>query len=176
MIAPADSRASLAWALRSLPIHICEDTAGQAAIEAMLRVHAERKPVNATSYEVGKWLGTTPRRWAGEAASEYLGEVQKYCADNGVECSLTSATSDIPYEAIIQAAETAGKRFTIFVFAALGLVLLAGSFTAPASAASPVMRRRSSRGSCRSTCRNRSRACPDASSRAATRACCTTTP
>ncbi len=54
---------------------------------------------------------TTPEKFAEMAdqqASEYLGEVQKYCADNGVECSLTSATSDIPYEAIIQAAETAG--------------------------------------------------------------------
>ena len=28
---------------------------------------AERKPVDATSYEVGKWLGTAPRDWAGEA-------------------------------------------------------------------------------------------------------------
>ena len=26
---------------------------------------AERKPVNAASYEIGKWLGTAPRRWAG---------------------------------------------------------------------------------------------------------------
>jgi len=38
---------------------------------------AERKPVNATSYEVGKWLGTTPRRWAGEAASEYLADIRE---------------------------------------------------------------------------------------------------
>ena len=38
---------------------------------------AERKPVNATSYEVGKWLGTTPRRWAGDAASEYLAEIRE---------------------------------------------------------------------------------------------------
>src|SRR6266850_778284 len=33
---------------------------------------AERKPVNAMSYEFGKWLGTVPRRWAGEAATQYL--------------------------------------------------------------------------------------------------------
>ena len=26
---------------------------------------AERKPVNAASYEVDKWLGTIPREWAG---------------------------------------------------------------------------------------------------------------
>jgi acyl dehydratase len=38
---------------------------------------AERKPVDPMSYEVGKWLGTTPRRWAGEAASEYLADVRE---------------------------------------------------------------------------------------------------
>ena len=38
---------------------------------------AERKPVNASSYETGKWLGTTPRRWAGEAASEYLADIRE---------------------------------------------------------------------------------------------------
>jgi hypothetical protein len=38
---------------------------------------AERKPVNATSYEIGKWLGTTPRRWAGEAASQYLADIRE---------------------------------------------------------------------------------------------------
>lgn len=38
---------------------------------------AERKPVNATSYEAGKWLGTVPRRWAGEAASEYLADIRE---------------------------------------------------------------------------------------------------
>src|ERR1700739_4448077 len=27
----------------------------------------ERRPVNTTSYEPGKWLGTVPRAWAGEA-------------------------------------------------------------------------------------------------------------
>ena len=38
---------------------------------------AERKLVNATSYEVGKWLGTVPRAWAGEAAQEYLTDVRE---------------------------------------------------------------------------------------------------
>jgi acyl dehydratase len=38
---------------------------------------AERKPVNAASYEVGKWLGTTPRDWAGDAASEYLADIRE---------------------------------------------------------------------------------------------------
>jgi acyl dehydratase len=38
---------------------------------------AERKPVNAASYELGKWLGTMPRAWAGEAAQEYLRDVRE---------------------------------------------------------------------------------------------------
>jgi acyl dehydratase len=38
---------------------------------------AERKPVNAASYELGKWLGTMPRAWAGEAAQEYLTDVRE---------------------------------------------------------------------------------------------------
>jgi acyl dehydratase len=38
---------------------------------------AERKPVNATSYEVDKWLGTIPRHWAGEAAGEYLADIRE---------------------------------------------------------------------------------------------------
>jgi acyl dehydratase len=38
---------------------------------------AERKPVNAMSYELGKWLGTVPRAWAGEAATQYLAEVRE---------------------------------------------------------------------------------------------------
>ncbi len=39
---------------------------------------AERKPVNASSYEVGKWLGSVPRTWAGDAASEYLTDVREH--------------------------------------------------------------------------------------------------
>jgi acyl dehydratase len=37
----------------------------------------ERQPVNVTSYEPGKWLGTVPRAWAGEAAAEYLTDVRE---------------------------------------------------------------------------------------------------
>jgi acyl dehydratase len=37
----------------------------------------ERRPVNEASYELGKWLGTVPRAWAGEAATEYLTEVRE---------------------------------------------------------------------------------------------------
>jgi acyl dehydratase len=38
---------------------------------------AERRPVDALSYQLGKWLGTAPRSWAGEAASEYLTDVRE---------------------------------------------------------------------------------------------------
>ena len=38
---------------------------------------AERVPVNATSYQLGKWLGTVPRAWAGDAAREYLTDVRE---------------------------------------------------------------------------------------------------
>jgi hypothetical protein len=38
---------------------------------------SDRKPVDAASYEIGKWLGTVPRRWAGEAAAEYLADVRE---------------------------------------------------------------------------------------------------
>jgi nucleotide-binding universal stress UspA family protein len=54
---------------------------------------------------------TTPDKFAAlmdQQANEYLGEVAKLCADAGVPCSTTSATSDVPYEAIIAAAEQAG--------------------------------------------------------------------
>jgi acyl dehydratase len=38
---------------------------------------AERKPVNENSYRVGKWLGTLPRDWAGDAAKEYLHDIRE---------------------------------------------------------------------------------------------------
>jgi acyl dehydratase len=38
---------------------------------------AERRPVSAASYELGKWLGTLPRAWAGDAAQEYLTDVRE---------------------------------------------------------------------------------------------------
>ncbi len=54
---------------------------------------------------------TTPEKFAEMAeqqATEYLGEIRQLCADTGVECDTVSATSDVPYEAIIEAAEKAG--------------------------------------------------------------------
>ena len=38
---------------------------------------AERRPVNATSYEIGKWLGTIPRDWAGDAGHDYLADIRE---------------------------------------------------------------------------------------------------
>ena len=34
-------------------------------------------PVSPSSYEVGKWLGTQPRVWAGDAATEYLTDIRE---------------------------------------------------------------------------------------------------
>ncbi len=54
---------------------------------------------------------TTPEKFAEMAeqqAAEYLGEVQRACQAAGVDCTVTAATSDIPYEAIIAAAEQSG--------------------------------------------------------------------
>jgi hypothetical protein len=37
----------------------------------------ERRPVDMASYQLGKWLGTLPRSWAGDAAKEYLTDVRE---------------------------------------------------------------------------------------------------
>src|SRR3954449_5161745 len=37
----------------------------------------ERKPVDATSYALGKWLGAVPRTWAVDAAKEYLADIRE---------------------------------------------------------------------------------------------------
>jgi hypothetical protein len=41
------------------------------------KVVNERKPVNANSYELGKWLGSIPRDWTGDAAREYLADIRE---------------------------------------------------------------------------------------------------
>ena len=54
---------------------------------------------------------TTPEKFAELAeqqASEYLSDVQSQCLAAGVECTLLSVTSDVPYEAIVEAAEKSG--------------------------------------------------------------------
>ncbi|HEY3030764.1 MAG TPA: hypothetical protein VGJ68_11370 [Bradyrhizobium sp.] len=38
---------------------------------------SERRPVDARSYELGKWLGTVPRAWGGDVAKEYLTDVRE---------------------------------------------------------------------------------------------------
>ena len=54
---------------------------------------------------------TTPEKFAELAeqqAQQVLGDVEKLCADTGVACSKLALTSDIPYEAIIEAADKSG--------------------------------------------------------------------
>jgi hypothetical protein len=38
---------------------------------------AERRQVGPSSFEVGKWLGTAPRTWAGDAAQGYLADIRE---------------------------------------------------------------------------------------------------
>ncbi|MFV0372227.1 MAG: universal stress protein [Azonexus sp.] len=54
---------------------------------------------------------TTPATFAEMAekqAAEVLGQVAAWCQEAGVDCSTRSTTSDLPYEAIINAATDAG--------------------------------------------------------------------
>jgi len=38
---------------------------------------AERTAVNPATFALGKWLGTAPRRWIGQAAQDYLDEIRE---------------------------------------------------------------------------------------------------
>ena len=38
---------------------------------------AERRPVTASSYRIGQWLGTVPRAWVGDVASDYLVDIRE---------------------------------------------------------------------------------------------------
>ena len=51
----------------------------------------ERKPVNTGSYEVGKWLGSIPCDWAGEAAKEYLGDIREPIRSTRAKASVIPA-------------------------------------------------------------------------------------
>ena len=54
---------------------------------------------------------TTPEKFAEmteQQAREYLTEVESWCSEAGVPCATATAVSDIPYEAIIEAAEKSG--------------------------------------------------------------------
>jgi acyl dehydratase len=63
----ATGTASLPATAASIPISDFSETSAV----------ADRKPVNESSYRLGKWLGTVPRSWAGEAAQEYLRDVRE---------------------------------------------------------------------------------------------------
>ena len=58
---------------------IAELTADESNGVLSIQVHsrAQRQPVSAASYEVGQWLGTAPRDWAGEAATGYLADIRE---------------------------------------------------------------------------------------------------
>lgn len=54
---------------------------------------------------------TSPEKFAAlmdEQAATYLGDIASLCGEAGVPCATVSTTSDVPYEAIIAAAEEAG--------------------------------------------------------------------
>ena len=54
---------------------------------------------------------TTPEKFAELAekqAQEFLGKVEALCKEQGVSCTTVAATSDIPYEAIIDTAKEKG--------------------------------------------------------------------
>lgn len=54
---------------------------------------------------------TTPERFAeiaDEQARAFLGAIAAHCQSEGVACDTIASTSDIPYEAIIEAANNAG--------------------------------------------------------------------
>jgi acyl dehydratase len=42
-----------------------------------IRAAIERAPLSTAAFELGKWLGTEPRAWPGEAASSYLTEIKE---------------------------------------------------------------------------------------------------
>lgn len=52
---------------------------------------------------------TQPQEYAAQMhdrVTRYLGEVEKLCADADVVCTAMTVTSDVPYEAIVKAAES----------------------------------------------------------------------
>jgi acyl dehydratase len=59
-----------AWLPASAPSFSLADYSDIAAV-------TDRKPVNDSSYQLDKWLGTLPRAWAGDAATEYLTDIRE---------------------------------------------------------------------------------------------------
>jgi acyl dehydratase len=58
------------WLPASAPSFSLADYSDIAAV-------SDRKPVSASSYQLDKWLGSLPRAWAGEAATEYLADIRE---------------------------------------------------------------------------------------------------
>lgn len=59
--------------------------------------------------EGGPLTYTQPQEYADrmdDRATRFLGEVEKLCADAGVVCKAVTVTSDVPYEAIVEAAKS----------------------------------------------------------------------
>jgi len=78
-----DAKAFIAWLDRQAPVAKNRKMGtqgycmgGPIAFRTAAAV-PERKPVDANSYEVGKWLGAVPRTWAGDAATEYLTDIRE---------------------------------------------------------------------------------------------------
>ena len=71
------------------------------------------KPSAAAIHSI-QLIGSAQRRGpligleADQQAAEYVGEVEQWCKEAGVACASTTSTSDVPYEAIIDAAEKSG--------------------------------------------------------------------
>jgi acyl dehydratase len=38
----------------------------------------ERRPVSSAAFQLGQWLGSAPRSWTGDAASEYLADIREH--------------------------------------------------------------------------------------------------
>ena len=58
-------------------IHLPVAKWGRAFLERGLIEARFVKPVDATSYALGKWLGAVPRTWAADAAREYLADIRE---------------------------------------------------------------------------------------------------
>jgi len=96
---------------------LSQDTARRAvsfAREAGARITAfyAKPEYPVTYYGEGALIDpTTPEQFAelaAQQAEENLGFVEKLCIDAGVPCTKLTLTSDIPYEAIIEAATQSG--------------------------------------------------------------------
>jgi acyl dehydratase len=92
---------------------------------------AARMPVNEMSYELGKWLGSLPRSYPGEAAAEYLAEVRErdpiYAREQLVHPGVLQRIMNkvLVDNAILGPWIHVGSRMQLLVAAALGDELVA---------------------------------------------------